>query len=257
MLKFYLLPVAAGLLFTVTSCEKRHDPNNGTILRRSVMDDNDSIVTTNYVYDEHGRLVRLQISTQWLANTEINEALLLEFNNAGRLTRSYNAESGNSAYNIQEYTYRSNDDTVDILFTPYRWTPPSHTRQVILDNSRRVISDSMRAINANVVTYYSFTYDAAGNAATEKYGIIENGNTRDNHELSYTYDDRPNPFKTFGLPYYLATRDVKAFNTNNVQSWGEGSLRYTWQYSYNINNLPLESVLPIAGGKMKYNFYYR
>lgn len=256
MLKFYLLPVAAGLLFIATACEKRHDPNNGTILRRSIRENTDSIVITNYVYNETGRLVRLQITTHPSTIYEINEALLLQYNNAGLLVKSYNAEAGNSSYNIQEYSYRNND-TIDVLFTPYRWTPPSHTRQVILDNNRRVISDSMRAINANVVTYYSFTYDAADNAATEKYGIVENGITRDDYELSYTYDARPNPFKTFGLPYYLATRDVKAFNTNNVQSWSEGSLRYTWQYSYNTSGLPLESVLPVASGKMKYNFYYR
>lgn len=249
--------MAAGLLFIITSCEKRHDPNNGTILRRSVMDNHDSVVITNYVYDERGRLVRLQISTRWLTNTETNEALLLEFNNAGKLGRSYNAESGNSAYNIQEYTYRSNSDTIDVAYTPYRWLPPSHTRMVILNTFGQAISDSLRPIGTGPVSFSSFTYDAAGNVTARKYGTFENGNITDSREVLYTYDARFNPFKAFGLPYYLATGDFRAFNSTNIQSWTEGSLRYTWQYSYNRNNLPLQSVLPIAGGNRKYNYYYR
>lgn len=249
--------MAAGLLFTVTSCEKRHDPNNGTILRRSVMDNNDSVITTNYVYDERGRLVRLQISTRWLTNAETNEALLLDFNNTGRLARSYNADAGNSTYNIQEYTYRSNSDTIDVLYTPYRWLPPSYTRMVIRNSFGQVTGDSLRPVGGGPVSFSTFTYDAAGNVTARLNGTVENGNITESHELLYTYDARFNPFKTFGLPYYLATGDFRAFNSTNIQSWAEGSQRYTWQYSYNINNLPLQSVLPIAGGNRKYNYYYR
>jgi hypothetical protein len=258
MLKFYLLPAAAGLLFTITSCQKRHDPNNGTILRRSVTNTSGSgLVATNYVYDEDGVLVRLQLTTNPDNPNTRKEAVILEFNAAGYLTKSYNAEYGNSAYNIQEYTYNNRRDTIRSVITLYRLLQPAYTRQVVLDDRQRVISDSTRTLINNDVTFTSFTWDAAGNMATETSGLIVNGTLQISKEIAYTYDTHRNPFRSFGLSYYLATRDGKAFNVNNVQSWTENNLRYTWQINYNPNDLPLKAFIPAPNGGLKYEFYYR
>lgn len=258
MLKFYLLPVAAGLFFTITSCQKRHDPNNGTILRRSVTNTSGSgLIATNYVYDEDGMLVRLQLTNNPDAPNAWKEAVILEFNAAGDLVKSYNAEYGNSAYNIQEYTYNDRRDTIRSVITLYRFLQPAYTRQVVLDDRQRVISDSTRTLTNGDVTFASFTWDAAGNMTTETNGLIMNGTQQTSKEITYTYDTHRNPFRSFGLPYYLATRDGKAFNVNNVQSWTENNLRYTWQHSYNANDLPLQSFIPTTNGGLKYEFYYR
>ena len=258
MPKFYLLPVTGLLLFIVPSCEKRHDPNNGTILRQSVVDRLSSgVVATNYVYNETGRLVRLQLVTNPDQQDARHEALLLEFNNAGALIKSYNAEAGNSAYNIQEYSYNISLDTIQSLTTLYRFQQPAYARQIILDNFQRVLSDSTRAIPTGDITFSSFTWDAAGNMATEKSGILVNGVISYNSQLTYTYDTHRNPLRDFWLPYYLATGDAKVFNSNNVLTLHDGNFRYTWQHKYNTSDLPLETVMPIFGGERKLQFYYR
>ena len=260
MRQFYLLPATVFLFIIATSCTKRNDSNNGTILRKSVTETTDSVVEIHYVYNKSDRLVRLQIITNPSTIYEINEALMLQFNAAGRLVKSYNNETGNSSYNIQEYSYRSNSDTIDVKVTPNRFLPPTHNRLVILNTFGQVINDSLRSITTDLVSFYSFTYDAAGNVVAEKHGIIENGNKKDSLELFYTYDSRYNPFKSFGLSYYLATGDFKAFNSNNILTWSNGSLPYSWEHTYNTSNLPVTSVLavtPTSPGGMKQSFYYR
>jgi hypothetical protein len=258
MLKFYLLPAAAGLLFILTSCQKRHDPNNGSILRQSVTNTSGSgFVATNYVYDEDGVLVRLQLTNNPDEPNGWREAVILELNASGDLVKSYNAEYGNSAYNIQEYAYNGRRDTIRSIITPYRFLPPAYTRQIVLDNGQRVTSDSTRALSTGDITFTSFTWDAAGNMATETSGLIVNGTQQTSKVISYTYDTHRNPFGNFGLSYYLATHDGKAFNVNNVQSYTENNLQYTWQYDYNANDLPLQSFIPAPNGGLKYMFYYR
>jgi|GEM_PF-1143420 len=260
MLKFYLLPVTTGLLLLITSsCQKRHDPNNGTILRQTVIDRlSAGIVATNYVYNEEQDLVRLQIVTNPGERDERTEALMLEMDTEGHLLTSYYAEPGNSAYNIEEYTYKKRlPDTVLSTITTYRFLPPAYTRQVILDLYQRVLSDSIRTIANGEVSFTAYTWDANGNMATESTGLLVNGIMRDSSKVIYTYDTHHNPLRVFGTPYYLATRDATVFNTNNVLTWDDGQLRYTWQYRYNINDLPLERVYPIASGQRKHSFYYR
>lgn len=260
MLKFYLLPVTTGLLLLInSSCQKRHDPNNGTILRQTVIDRlSAGIVATNYVYNEVHDLVRLQIVTNPGDRNERTEGLLMEMNTEGYLLRSYYAEPGNSAYNIEEYTYRKRlPDTVLSTITTYRFLPPAYTRQVILDIYQRVVSDSIRTIANGDVNFTAYTWDANGNLATVRTGLLVNGIMRDSSKVIYTYDSRHNPLRGFGVPYYLATRDATVFNTSNVQTWDDGQFVHSWQYRYNINDLPLERVYPIAGGQRKNSFYYR
>lgn len=258
MLKFYLLPAAAGLFFIVTSCQKRHDPNNGTILRRSVTNTSgSSLVATNYVYDEDGLLVRLQLTNNPDRPNTIKEAIVLELNNAGDLTKSYHVDYGNSSYNIGEYTYNSRRDTIRSVITLYRYLQPAYTRQVVLDDRGRVISDSTYPLATGDTTFTVFTWDATGNMTSETSGRIVNGTQQTSKDITYTYDTRHNPFRSFGLPYYLVTRDGRAFNVNNVLSWTEQNIRYTWQYQYNPNDLPLSAVAPAAAGDLKYEFYYR
>ncbi|AXY74863.1 hypothetical protein D3H65_13090 [Paraflavitalea soli] len=260
MLKFYLLPVTAGLLLLITSsCQKRHDPNNGTILRQTVIDrPSTGIVATNYVYNEGHDLVRLHMVTNPGERNERKEALVIEMNQEGYLLRSYYAEPGNSAYNIEEYTYRRKlPDTVVSTITIYRFLPPAYTRQVILDKLQRVISDSIRTIANGDINFSTYTWDANGNLAIQRTGLLVNGILRDSSKVIYTYDTRRNPLRGFGVPYYLATRDATVFNTDNVLTWDDGQFRYTWQYKYNINDLPLERMLPIASGQRKHSFYYR
>jgi hypothetical protein len=260
MRQFYLLPVTGLLFIIASSCTKRNDSNNGSILKKSVVETTDSTVVTHYVYNELDRLVRLQITTNPSTPYEINEALLFEFNSTKRLGKSYYTETGNSMYNIQEYTYRDNSDTIDVLVKPDRFLAPTHTRLVILNSFGQVISDSIRSIATGLVSFSSFTYDAAGNAVTEKRGISENGQVSNSFELSYTYDARYNPFKAFGLWYYLATGDFRAFHSNNIQSWSDGGQSHPWQHAYNNSGLPVTSVLtvtPNSPGGLKQDFYYR
>lgn len=259
MLKFYLLPVTGFLLLIAPSCQKPHDPNNGTILRQTVIDrPGVGIVATNYVYDEVHDLVRLHIVTNPGERNARTEALMIEMSLEGYLLRSYYTEAGNSAYNIEEYTYsRQLPDTVQSTITTYRNLPPAYTRQVILDIYQRVISDSIRTIANGDVRFSAYTWDANGNIATERTGLLVNGIIRDSSKITYTYDTRHNPLRKFGVPYYLATRDATVFNTSNVQTWDDGQFRYSWKYRYNTNDLPLERVLPIASGERKHFFYYR
>lgn len=259
MLKFYLLPVTTGLLLLITSsCEKRHDPNNGTILRQTVIDrQNAGIVYTNYVYKEDHDLARLHIMTNPGEPNARTEALLIDMDMEGYLIMSYYAESGNSAYNIEEYTYSKKlPDTIRSIITPYRFLPPAYTRQVILDRTQRVVSDSIRTIANGDINFTTYTWEN-GNLAIQRTGLVVNGILRDSSKVVYTYDTRRNPLRGSGVPYYLATRDATVFNTDNVLTWDDGQFRYTWQYKYNINDLPLERMLPIASGQRKHSFYYR
>jgi hypothetical protein len=255
----YLLPFTGLLFFLVTSCDKSNPSMDGTRLSKSIFTDSDGVLNTHFLYNQDDQLVRIQyINTPYNAN-ETNEALMLEYNNAGKLIASYYTTSGADYYDRQQYTYNQQGDTIRALLIPSRGSANYSNRLVILDNNGKVVTDSLRSATRDFVSFSAYTYDGAGNVLTEKYGSKENGISGVTTERSNSYDSHLNPFRALGLPYYLAASDPRAFNIRNIQSYTENGTLYTWHRTYNGNSMPLESILPInvpVASEVKQQLYY-
>lgn len=255
----YLLPFTSLLFFFTTSCDKSSPSLEGTVLSKSIFTDSAGVLTTHFLYNPNGQLVRIQyVNPPYTAN-ETNEALMLEYNRSGKLITSYYTTSGADYYDRQQYTYNQQGDTIKALITPSRGAVNYINRLVVLNGNGRVITDSLRSTDKNFVSFSAFTYDGAGNMATENYGSLENGVPGVTTERSNHYDDHLNPFRPMGLPYYLASGDPRAFNIRNIQSYTEGGVQYTWRRTYNGNGMPLESILPAnspSGHEVKQQLSY-
>ena len=255
----YILSFTGLLSLLTASCDKSSPSVDGTVLSKSIFSDSDGVLTTHFLYNQDGQLVRIQyVNTPYTGN-ETNEALMLEYNRSGKLITSYYTTSGADYYDRQQYTYNQQGDTIRALLIPSRGATNYSNRLVILDNNGKVITDSLRSTVKDLVTFSSFTYDAPGNVATEQYGSKENGVPGATIARSNNYDAHLNPFRPLGLAYYLASGDPRAFNIRNIQSYTEGGTVYTWHRTYNGNGMPLESILPIntpVAGEIKQQLYY-
>jgi hypothetical protein len=261
MRSFYFFTLAAVLLL-VTSCDKSSPDNDGTVISRIETSDEFADYSMHFLYDERGRLVRMEHSNKPRnQRIDVRTTWLLNYDATGKLSTMHSIREGE--YDLQrQYYFNTTGDTIRIVTT---WTQSNGTfnnkNTVILDNQHRVIADSTH-LSSSEVAYVTYTYTPAGDMGIKKIGTYTGGVASPNtSELVYSYDNHNNPYRPLGLVYYLATENDHAFSVHNwlTLQINSNPSSVPAQYIYNKSDMPLSFFVPSGNVNVKgttYKYYY-
>lgn len=226
----------SSIAFALTSCNNDDNTNNepqnpsynNQILK---LKEFRALATSKYFYHENGFVD--SISTTRLGNTPTNIESKLHYNSENRLT------------------------------SMERWVDVSNTNETIYEkdlfeynNKNLIVIKKVYDENQNLKQTLNYTYNTDGNL-DETGQVYANGNLVQDGNITYSYDNKKNPF--FEM-YPLAYIRMNQINKNNLtQTNNQTETLETINWMYNQNGYPISfqksPVLPADIDYAEYIYY--
>jgi len=231
MSKANLLLLFFSLTFISYSCkksEKKEDEKESVILLKKVNYNYKSprfntLGSHLFHYDANGKLMEVEFhsSEEDLQNhtkSEGESKVALEYDANGKLQKSIVTINNKPAYSYN-YHYNSAGHIIKKVQTSQdpRYSISDHV--YVYDNQGRLVADTTLGLPVGVIFYYTYSYDAAGNAVTYGAGSRSMMGTiqPESIEGHAKYDNKRNPYSLLDPNYHVLfnLETINLFNRNN------------------------------------------
>ena len=247
--------MAAIALFMMTASCSSDDSNEtvnetpSLLIKKMIITDEDGYEETiNYYYDGGNKITNELYSDGWKVNYTYTGDLITQVD-------YYNEEQVLDQTN--KYEYNSNDQLVSftILLFNVGGTNPGHKTLYTYGDDNTITAE-----------YFYGDHASQTSPTGEATIVLENGNfTALNHEsgstVSYSYDDKNNPFKNIigynavNLSYEEGgiNNPITNINTNSI---GDQTFNATYTYDYNSDNFPTKCTYVNQYGSEVIQYFY-
>ena len=259
-MKTYLIIFSTLIFLSNSGCQKTNTISSLTdqldsLVVRNLYNNNINY-TIKYSYDNSGNL-------KFLNHSNNDQTYTLNYNTIGDLVTS-KFKDGSTEIMVDSFIYDISGKIIRKTGTPILPNLQINDDSFTYDSQSRLISDSqLDKQTSTVLSYETYLYDNNDDIIERKfYSISSTGLPVLDGGISYSYDNKLNPFTKIKIPYYMVSSDISNLSKHNVISTsaisGPSLYLSPTTYTYTNNNLPNTAVYGLSSNPdaQRWEFFY-